>query len=78
MLTQKFDEILKKSLKILIHFYQYFIGPLLQPQCRYYPTCSHYAMEALEKKTTPVALGLILRRVGRCHPFGGHGYDPLP
>lgn len=78
MHTQKFDKILNKSCKGLIQFYQYFIGPVLRPQCRYYPTCSHFALEALEKKSTVVALGLILRRVGSCHPFGGRGYDPVP
>lgn len=78
MPTKKFDIFLNKSLFFAVKGYQYFIGPLLNPQCRYYPTCSHYALEALEKKTTKEALRLIVRRVCSCHPLGGYGYDPLP
>lgn len=46
--------------------------------CRFVPTCSHYAIEALRTHRLGRALSLILRRLGRCHPWGGWGYDPVP
>jgi putative membrane protein insertion efficiency factor len=46
--------------------------------CRYQPTCSAYALEALEKHGAFKGFALIVRRLGRCHPFGGDGYDPVP
>lgn len=65
-------------LTLPIRLYRYFISPMLPASCRYYPTCSAYAMEAL-KIHGPLKGGwLTLRRIARCHPFGGHGYDPVP
>ncbi len=62
----------------LIKFYQYSISPLTQPSCRYTPTCSQYALEAI-KKHGPLKGGwLALKRILSCHPWGGHGYDPVP
>ena len=62
----------------LIRGYQYLLSPLIGPCCRYQPTCSHYAVEAL-RRHGPLAGGwLALRRVLRCHPWGGFGYDPVP
>jgi len=62
----------------LIKFYQYSISPLTQPSCRYTPTCSQYALEAI-KKHGPIKGGwLAVKRISRCHPWGGHGYDPVP
>lgn len=62
----------------LIKFYQYSISPLTQPSCRYTPTCSQYALEAI-KKHGPLKGGwLALKRLLSCHPWGGHGYDPVP
>lgn len=58
--------------------YRLFISPWLPPSCRYRPTCSEYALEAL-KLHGPIKGGyLTTRRLMRCHPFGGHGYDPVP
>lgn len=62
----------------LIAFYRACISPLLPPACRYTPTCSQYAQEAI-KKYGPFKGGwLALKRILRCHPFGGSGYDPVP
>lgn len=62
----------------LIKFYQYVISPVLGPKCRYTPTCSHYGLEAI-KKYGPFKGGwLAIKRIASCHPWGGHGYDPLP
>jgi putative membrane protein insertion efficiency factor len=62
----------------LIKLYQWIISPVLGPKCRYTPSCSQYALEAL-KKYGPLKGGwLALRRISRCHPWGGHGYDPVP
>lgn len=69
---------LKLLLRGLIRGYQLLISPVLPPACRYLPTCSEYAAEAIE---THGALGgswLTLRRLARCHPWGGSGYDPVP
>ncbi|MCI6643770.1 MAG: membrane protein insertion efficiency factor YidD [Alloprevotella sp.] len=61
-----------------ITIYQKFISPLTPPSCRYTPTCSQYAIEAL-KRHGPLRGGyLALRRILSCHPWGGHGYDPVP
>lgn len=62
----------------LVRLYQGILSPWLPNACRYQPTCSQYAVEAL-KKHGPVRGGwLALRRLARCHPWGGHGYDPVP
>ena len=65
-------------LRGFVRFYQYFISPLTGPNCRYAPTCSEYAMEALEKHGALKGTWLTLRRLSRCHPLGGSGYDPVP
>ncbi len=54
------------------------ISPLLGPRCRYFPTCSQYAIEALHRHGTVKGVYLSARRISRCHPWGGHGYDPVP
>ncbi|MBK7431386.1 MAG: membrane protein insertion efficiency factor YidD [Bacteroidia bacterium] len=62
----------------LIRFYQLALSPLLRPSCRFDPTCSTYATQAI-KKYGPFKGGwLALKRISRCHPWGGSGYDPLP
>lgn len=62
----------------LVRAYQLFIGPLLPAACRYYPTCSAYAIEALERHGPWRGLIMAVRRIGRCHPFRSGGYDPVP
>ena len=62
----------------LIGFYRRAISPLLPPSCRYTPTCSEYAQEAVRRYGAARGGWLALRRLGRCHPFGGSGFDPVP
>ena len=61
-----------------IRFYQLCISPLFPPACRYTPSCSQYALEAIRKHGPFKGLWLALRRILRCHPWGGSGYDPVP
>lgn len=61
-----------------IHFYQKFISPLTPPSCRFTPTCSAYAVEALRKHGLIKGLILAIWRILRCNPWGGSGYDPVP
>lgn len=63
---------------VLIKIYQYVLSPWLGPKCRYTPTCSQYALEAFKKYGLFKGFWLSLKRVSRCHPWGGHGYDPVP
>ncbi|HMH34763.1 MAG TPA: membrane protein insertion efficiency factor YidD [Puia sp.] len=62
----------------LIKCYQLLISPWLGPQCRFTPTCSHYAVGALKKYGIFKGTWLALRRILRCHPWGGKGFDPVP
>lgn len=67
-----------RVLASLVLFYQRFVSPLLPPSCRYWPSCSHYALEALHKHGAFTGSVLTVRRLCRCHPWGGHGFDPVP
>ena len=69
---------IKLLLSFIIKAYQYTISPLLGNNCRFYPTCSNYALEALKEYKLFVALKLIIVRVLRCNPWGGSGVDLLP
>ncbi len=72
----------KSVLALLLHglvrFYQLVISPLLGPRCRFQPTCSHYAIEALQKHGGIKGGLLTAKRIAKCHPWGGFGYDPVP
>ena len=61
-----------------IRFYQIFISPLKPPTCRSYPTCSAYAIEAIQKKGPVKGTWLAIKRIAKCHPFHPGGYDPVP
>jgi putative membrane protein insertion efficiency factor len=75
---KKLAQLCNWPLIAIIKIYQYLISPLIGPKCRYTPSCSHYAIEAL-KKYGPFKGGwFALKRISRCHPLGGHGYDPIP
>ncbi len=65
-------------LVVLIQFYRLFISPLLPNVCRYYPTCSCYAIEAIKIHGILVGLILGIKRILRCHPFGASGIDQVP
>ena len=62
----------------LVWVYQRFLSPLTAPSCRYAPTCSAYATQAITRHGPWRGGWLALRRIARCHPWGGHGYDPVP
>lgn len=61
-----------------IRLYQRLISPLLPPTCRFYPTCSTYAVTAIERHGVVRGGWLAIRRIGRCHPWNPGGYDPVP
>ena len=68
----------KTILLFLIRCYRRFISPLFPPCCRFYPTCSTYVMQAIEKYGAAKGGWLALKRIIRCHPFNDGGYDPVP
>lgn len=76
------SSVLKKILVfpfvVLIRFYQTCISPLTPPSCRYTPTCSAYALEAFRRHGPVKGFFLSVRRIARCNPWGGSGYDPVP
>ncbi|HWK11597.1 MAG TPA: membrane protein insertion efficiency factor YidD [Vicinamibacterales bacterium] len=63
---------------LFIRGYQLLLSPVVGGACRFVPSCSAYAIEAIETHGTARGLWLALRRVARCHPFGSHGHDPVP
>jgi len=69
---------MKRALIALVRYYRRNISPLSSPKCRYTPTCSAYALEALEKYGALKGSILAIRRFLRCHPFHKGGYDPVP
>lgn len=68
----------KRSILLLIKAYQYFISPLTGPTCRFYPTCSQYAFEAVMTHGSLKGSWLAIRRILKCHPFHPGGFDPVP
>ncbi len=62
----------------IIKLYRIFLSPILPPSCRYTPTCSEYGIQAITKYGPLKGGWLTLKRISRCHPFGGSGYDPVP
>lgn len=70
--------LLAKPFIWLVRGYQLFISPFVPPSCRFHPTCSHYAIEALQKYGAIRGLWLAIRRITRCHPWHPGGHDPVP
>ena len=69
---------MRSLVKLLIRLYQWTLSPLLGPTCRFYPTCSHYALKAIDQHGVVRGAWLSLRRIGRCHPWHAGGFDPVP
>lgn len=69
---------IRRLLILPIRAYQRFISPMRPPRCRFYPTCSHYAVEAIQKHGPIRGLWLALVRILKCHPLHPGGYDPVP
>lgn len=70
--------VLSLALQAAVRAYQLLVSPLLPPSCRFLPSCSEYAAEAIERHGALRGVGLALHRLARCHPWGGSGYDPVP
>ena len=69
---------MKAALIAIARFWQRYPSVILPSSCRYQPSCSAYAIEAVERYGAAKGGWLALRRICRCHPFGGHGFDPVP
>ena len=72
------NKIVTFPLVLLIRGYQLIVSPMLGSNCRYMPTCSEYAKESIKAYGLIKGSFLTIKRIGKCHPFGGHGYDPIP
>ncbi|MBF0100041.1 MAG: membrane protein insertion efficiency factor YidD [Desulfobacterales bacterium] len=70
--------LIKQLVLLLIYIYQCVLSPIVGPVCRFYPSCSHYAYEAVVKHGVIKGLYLSLKRLLRCHPFDPGGFDPVP
>ncbi len=62
----------------IVRLYQLFVSPILGPRCRFQPTCSAYAFDAIKLHGGLKGGWLSIKRIMRCHPWGGHGFDPVP
>jgi len=71
-------KLINKIYTFPIKLYQWFISPILGPSCRYSPSCSHYMLQAIDEWGILRGTWIGLKRIGRCHPWGGHGDDPVP
>lgn len=71
-------KLIRQGVVVLLRGYQYAISPLLGRACRFEPSCSAYAVEAVERHGVIKGVYLAVRRVGRCHPWHPGGYDPVP
>ncbi|GKU79676.1 putative membrane protein insertion efficiency factor [Paenibacillus sp. L3-i20] len=69
---------MRRIVKAPVHFYRKAISPWKPPTCRFYPTCSAYALEAIEQHGAARGAWLAAKRIGRCHPFHPGGFDPVP
>lgn len=71
-------KLLKKIVILPVRIYQWVISPVLGSSCRYEPTCSHYMIDAVNEWGVFHGIWIGLKRIARCAPWGGHGYDPVP
>jgi len=78
MMRQRAAALLARLLILVLRVYQWILSPWLGPACRYEPSCSHYATEAIERHGALRGSLLAGRRLSRCHPFGSSGFDPVP
>ncbi|MFT3906683.1 MAG: membrane protein insertion efficiency factor YidD [Steroidobacteraceae bacterium] len=69
---------MRALIQLPIRAYQWLISPWLGPRCRFHPSCSHYALEALERHGSVRGSWLTLKRLARCHPWHPGGFDPVP
>ena len=69
---------MKKILIFIIKTYQFLISPLLGSRCRFLPTCSEYSAQSIREHGVIKGIALSLKRISKCHPWGSHGYDPVP
>ena len=69
---------MRRLMLFLINIYRWFLSPLLGSNCRYYPSCSHYAQDAISTRGALRGSLLAARRIARCHPWADGGYDPVP
>ena len=72
------NKIITHPIIVIIKFYQFFISPMLGQNCRYLPTCSEYSIQSIKKFGFFKGAFLSLKRISKCHPWGNHGYDPVP
>ena len=77
-ISQALQLVLTAPFIVLIKFYQWFISPVLGQRCRFHPTCSHYAIEALKTHGLVIGSWLSIKRILKCHPLQPGGYDPVP
>ena len=75
---KRVDQIIASILRLLVRGYQLVFSPILPMSCRYYPSCSHYAAEALERHGACAGSALAIGRLLRCNPWSHHGIDPVP
>ena len=72
------NKIITYPLILLIRVYQLIVSPMLGSNCRFMPTCSEYALESLKTYGLIKGTYLTIKRIGKCHPWGSNGYDPIP
>ncbi|MGB0862834.1 MAG: membrane protein insertion efficiency factor YidD [Saprospiraceae bacterium] len=78
IIIQKISWLIGQVFILIIRIYQMIISPLFPPRCRYTPTCSTYSLQAIKKYGAFKGGWLAIKRIGSCHPWGGHGHDPVP
>ena len=78
MKKKQFNYLIILPLILIIKFYKYFISPILNSNCRYLPTCSEYSIDCLKEYGFVKGSYLSIKRISKCHPLGGYGYDPAP